>query len=143
MLILTSLLLVITFFSRSGEGEISYLHSFIIGVAQAFAVLPGLSRSGTTIATCLLLGNKKNLTAQFSFLMVIFPIIGAFGLEFLKGEFSETAKIGVLPMITGFITAFLTGLLACKLMIKIVSRGKLIYFGIYCLIEGMFAIFAA
>lgn len=143
MLILTSLLLVLASFSKSGDKDISYLHSIIIGIAQAIAVLPGLSRSGTTIATGLLLKDRRSQMAQFSFLMVIIPIIGAFGWEFLNGDFSGSEKIGIVPMLTGFVTAFLTGLLACRLMIKIVSSGKLIYFGIYCLLAGLFAIFAA
>ncbi len=143
MLILTSFLLSFASVSKPGDREISYFHSFIIGVAQAIAVLPGLSRSGATISTGLILRNRRDQMAQFSFLMVIIPILGAFGWEFIRGNFTSSEKIGLLPMLTGFVTAFLTGLLSCKLMIRIVSNGKLIYFGIYCLIAGLFAIFAA
>lgn len=143
MLIFTALLLIFANFSVSGEGKISYLHSFIIGISQAIAVLPGISRSGATIATGLILKNSRKMMAQFSFLMVLLPIIGAFGWEFAKGSFTGSETIGFLPMAIGFITSFITGLVACRFMVKIVSNGKLIYFGIYCFIAGLFAIFAA
>ena len=112
--------------------------AFIIGLAQACAVLPGLSRSGSTIATGLLLGNKKEKLAQFSFLMVIPPILGEALLDVLKAAKGEEAfgDISVLPLVVGFIAAFVSGCLACKWMINIVKKGKLIYFGIYCAIAG-------
>jgi len=101
-------------------------------------VMPGLSRSGSTIATGLLLGNKKEQLAQFSFLMVIPPILGEALLDIIKmlqGE-DVTGSIGLVPMLVGFAAAFVFGCIACKWMINIVKRGKLIWFGIYCAIVG-------
>ena len=143
MLLLTAILLFISSIMKPGNREISFFHSLIIGVAQAIAVLPGLSRSGATISTGLMLRIRRDQMAQFSFLMVIIPIIGAFGWEFIQGNFTSSENIGILPMLTGFLSAFVVGLLSCKLMVKIVSHGKLIYFGIYCFLAGLFAIFAA
>ena len=127
---------------KAGEGhEVGYKDAIIIGLAQAVAVLPGLSRSGTTIATGLLCGVKKESVTQFSFLMAPIPILGEAFLELLdilQGEVIST--LGILPMIVGFLSAFLSGCLACKFMINIVRRQKLIYFAIYCLCAGIFAI---
>ena len=127
---------------KAGEGhEVGYKDAIIIGLAQAVAVLPGLSRSGTTIATGLLCGVKKESVTQFSFLMVLIPILGEAFLELLdilQGEVTST--LGILPMIVGFLSAFLSGCLACKFMINIVRRQKLIYIAIYCLCAGIFAI---
>ena len=119
------------------------MKAFIIGLAQAVAVIPGISRSGSTIATGLLLKNKKEDVAQFSFLMVLIPILGAAFLDIISGNVTSEQSIGSIPLLIGFLTAFLSGLLACSWMIKIVKRGKLIYFAIYCLIIGVIAIFAA
>ena len=120
--------------------NISLKDAFIIGLAQAVAVLPGVSRSGSTIATGLLLGNKKESLAQFSFLMVIPPILGEALLDVMKmmkgGAEAVTAGIGTWPLVAGFVAAFISGCLACKWMIGIVRKGKLIYFGIYCAIIG-------
>ena len=116
--------------------------AFIIGIAQACAVMPGLSRSGSTIATGLLLGNKKEHLAQFSFLMVIPPILGEAFLDLMKvakGE-SVMGNIDALPLLVGFLAAFVSGCFACKWMIDIVKRGKLLYFGIYCAIAGAVAL---
>ncbi len=138
-LIVTSLLLAFAYFAKPREKEnISYFHAFIIGLAQAIAVLPGLSPSGTTIATGLLLGNKKEKVAQFSFLMVIIPILGEAFLDLLKmlKDSSAFTNIETLPLLFGFIAAFLSGCFACKFMINIVKRGKLIYFAIYCFVVG-------
>jgi undecaprenyl-diphosphatase len=143
MMLLTALLLFISGYSRKREKEISLLNAIIIGIAQTVAVLPGISRSGATIATGLLLGNRKEDVARFSFLMVLIPIIGAFSYDILNGEINSESKIGIIPLIVGFCAAFLSGLIACKWMIKIVKRGKLIYFAIYCFIIGLIAIFAA
>ena len=112
--------------------------AFIIGLAQAAAVLPGLSRSGSTIATGLLLGNKKENLAQFSFLMVIPPILGKALLDVLKAAKGEDAFAGIdtLPLVVGFVAAFVSGCIACKWMINIVKRGKLVWFGVYCAIAG-------
>ena len=121
--------------------EVSYSDAILIGVAQACAVLPGLSRSGTTIATGLLCGVKKESVAQFSFLMVLIPILGeAFLslLDLLKGEVSS--ELGLLPMAVGFVAAFATGCFACKFMLNIVRKQTLVYFAIYCLCAGSFAI---
>ena len=115
--------------------------AFIIGIAQAFAALPGLSRSGSTIGTGLLLGDKKESLAQFSFLMVIPPILGEALLDFKKmfeeGVASAMSGISPLALVVGFIAAFITGCFACKWMISIVKKGKLIYFAIYCAILGL------
>lgn len=127
---------------RAGAGhEVGYKDAIIIGLAQAVAVLPGLSRSGTTIATGLLCGVKKESVTQFSFLMVLIPILGEAFLELLdifSGEVTST--LGIVPMIVGFLSAFLTGCFACRFMINIVRRQKLVYFAIYCLCIGIFAI---
>lgn len=127
---------------RAGLGhEVGYRDAIIIGLAQAVAVLPGLSRSGTTIATGLLCGVKKDSVTKFSFLMVLVPILGEAFLELidlLSGE--VISNLGVLPMLVGFVAAFVSGCFACKFMINIVRQQKLIYFAIYCLCAGIFAI---
>ena len=128
---------------RSGEGhEVGYKDAIIIGLAQAVAVLPGLSRSGTTIATGLLCGVKKESVTKFSFLMVLIPILGEASLELLDVLTGELAvgSIGVVPLLVGFVAAFVSGCLACRFMINIVRRQKLIYFAIYCLCAGVFSI---
>ncbi len=139
MLLLTATLLTFSYYAKPRQKEkISIKDAFIIGLAQACAVMPGLSRSGSTIATGLLLGNKKESLAQFSFLMVIPPILGEALLDVVKAVKGEEAFGGIdaLPLIVGFIAAFVSGCLACKWMINIVKKGKLIYFGIYCAIAG-------
>lgn len=139
MLLVTAALLVFSYYARPRQREnISPLHAFIIGLAQAVAVLPGLSRSGSTIATGLLLGNKKEKLAQFSFLMVIPPILGEALLDVVKGLKGEEAFGGIdaLPLIVGFVAAFVSGCVACKWMINIVKKGKLVWFGMYCAIAG-------
>ena len=138
-LLLTAVLLTFSYYAKPRQRDnISMKDAFIIGLAQACAVLPGLSRSGSTIATGLLLGNKKEKLAQFSFLMVIPPILGEALLDVLKAAKGEEAfgDISVLPLVVGFVAAFVSGCLACKWMINIVKKGKLIYFGIYCAIAG-------
>lgn len=138
-LFLTALLLIFSYYAKPRQKEhISWKDAFIIGLAQAAAVMPGLSRSGSTIATGLLLGNKKELLAKFSFLMVIPPILGEALLDVMKMTKGEDVmgSIEALPLAVGFLAAFLSGCLACKWMINIVKRGKLIYFGIYCAIVG-------
>ena len=128
---------------RVGIGhEVGYKDAIIIGLAQAVAVLPGLSRSGTTIATGLLCGVKKESVTKFSFLMVLIPILGEAFLELLDLLTGEVAAdgIGVLPLIVGFVAAFASGCFACRFMINIVRRQKLIYLAIYCLCAGVFAI---
>ena len=139
MLLITALLLTFAYKAKPRQkSEISYRDAFIIGIAQACATLPGLSRSGSTIATGLLLGNKKESVAQFSFLMVLPPILGNALLDIIKGEFGGGVEL--LPLIAGFIAAFVTGALACKFMLEIVKRGKLIWFAIYCALAGAVAI---
>lgn len=138
-LLLTALLLTFSYFAKPRQREhISMKDAFIIGLAQAAAVLPGLSRSGSTIATGLLLGNKKENLAQFSFLMVIPPILGEALLDVLKAAKGEDAFAGIdtLPLVVGFVAAFVSGYIACKWMINIVKRGKLVWFGVYCAIAG-------
>jgi len=139
MLMVTALLLTFTYYYKPRQKEhISLRDALIIGVAQAFAVMPGLSRSGSTIATGLLLGNKKESLAKFSFLMVIPPILGEALLDvvkMVKGE-EMAGDIGMMPLVVGFIAAFVSGCVACKWMINIVKRGKLVYFGIYCAVVG-------
>jgi undecaprenyl-diphosphatase len=143
MLLITSLLLAFAHFVKKRNLQITWGKAFVIGIAQAFAVMPGISRSGATIATGLLLGTKKDEVARFSFLMVLVPILGAAFLDILNGDFSEEGAVGATPLLVGFLAAFISGLLACSLMIKVVKQGKLIYFAVYCLIVGLIAIFAA
>ena len=143
MLLVTALLLGLTHFVKKGDGKITFLKALLIGFAQAMAVVPGISRSGATIATGLLLQTKKNEIARFSFLMVLIPILGAAFLDITSGEISSNSSIGLLPLLVGFTAAFISGLLACSWMIKIVKRGNLIYFAIYCLVIGLIAIFAS
>lgn len=146
-LLITAVLLALSEWlqkKRQNTGhEVTYKDAFIIGIAQACAVLPGLSRSGTTIATGLMCGVKKESVAQFSFLMVLIPILGeAFLdiLDLLKGEM--TSDLGVVPAIVGFMAAFVTGCFACRFMLEIVRRQRLIWFAIYCAIVGTTAIIA-
>lgn len=139
MLLCTAVLLSFAYYAKPRQKEsISYRDAFIIGLSQAVAVLPGLSRSGTTIATGLLLGNKKESVAQFSFLMVLPPILGNALLDIVKGDFG--GGVEVVPTIAGFIAAFVTGCIACKWMIGIVKRGKLIWFALYCALAGAVAL---
>ena len=119
---------------------ISYWQAFVVGIAQAFAVCPGISRSGSTIATGLLSGVERSSMAQFSFLMVLIPIIGEQGLDLLKmltGAESFGSGVGFLPLAVGFVAAFLSGLFACKVMISIVRKAKLSWFALYCLLVAV------
>ena len=139
MLLLTAALLAFAYYAKPRPKEqISYRDALLIGVAQACAAMPGLSRSGSTIATGLLLGNRKAAVAQFSFLMVLAPIMGETLLEAAKGEL--ISGIGTVPMLCGFLAAFVTGWLACRFMIEIVKRGKLIWFALYCTAAGIVSI---
>ncbi len=146
-LMLTAWLLTFSYTAKPRPKEdISPLHAFIIGISQSIAVLPGLSRSGSTIATGLLLGNNKEKVAQFSFLMVIPPILGEALLDIKKLVSGDVATenlentIGFFPLLIGFIAAFVVGCLACKWMINIVKRGKLIWFAIYCAIVSFLSL---
>ena len=143
MLLLTAALLAFSYYAKPRIKEtISWKDALVIGLAQAAAVMPGLSRSGSTIATGLLLGNKKEMMAQFSFLMVIPPILGEALLDTMKAikGANPFGDISTLALAVGFIAAFVSGCLACKWMINIVKKGKLIYFGIYCAIVGVVTI---
>ncbi len=141
-LLVTACLLAFAQYAKPRQKEqISWWDSLVIGIAQAIAVLPGLSRSGTTIATGILLGNKKEQVAQFSFLMVLVPILGQALLDMLdvlRGEI--VTHLSPVAMVIGFISALVVGAVACKWMISIVKRQKLIYFAIYCLLMGCFAL---
>jgi len=122
--------------------DVSYGRAFAIGIAQAFAILPGVSRSGSTISTALILGVDKEKATRFSFLMVLLPIIGATLLK-VKDYFETPALAGGIStaaLVIGFVSAFISGLLACTWMIKIVKRGKLIYFAYYCFAIGIVSI---
>ena len=144
-LLVTALLLALSEWlqkRRRGAGhEVGYKDALIIGIAQACAVLPGLSRSGSTIATGLLCGVKKESVAQFSFLMVLVPILGEAlldGIKLLQGEI--TSELGLVPALVGFVAAFVTGCFACRFMIEIVRRQRLVWFALYCAIVGIAAI---
>ncbi len=140
MLLITAALLASTYLRRKNNRDIGYLDGLIIGIAQAIAVLPGISRSGTTISTGLLLGNRRDQVTRFSFLMVLVPIIGANAKDILDTGLTGMERIGFLPLAVGFVAAVLSGLLACKAMIRIVNRGGLAWFAVYCAIIGLIAI---
>ena len=140
MLLRTAALLAFAHYARPRQrSTISYRDAFVIGLGQAVATMPGLSRSGTTIATGLLLGNDKSAVATFSFLMVLAPILGQTLLDVMDGGMAMTG-FSVEALIAGFISAFVVGCLACRFMIDIVKRGKLIWFAIYCAVVGVVAI---
>ncbi len=137
MLLLTAALLAFAYWARPRPKEqITYRDAFIIGLAQACAAMPGLSRSGSTIATGILLGDKKESVAQFSFLMVLLPILGEAFLQIIGGDLSDDIGIGMVPLISGFLAAFIVGCLACRFMIEMVKRSKLIWFALYCAVVG-------
>lgn len=140
MLLLTALLLGFAYYAKPRQkAEISYRDAFLIGCAQAVATMPGLSRSGTTIATGLLLGNDKSTVANFSFIMVIPVILGKMLLDILSGEMAAMS-VPTEVLVSGFIAAFVSGALACKFMIEIVKRGRLIWFALYCAVVGTICI---
>lgn len=140
MLIFTAILLGFTYYAKNTSKKVNFGRAIIIGIAQAVAILPGISRSGSTIATGLLLGVDKEKVTRFSFLMVLLPIIGANAKDLLSGDMVGQTSIAITPLIIGFITAFLSGLLACLWMLRIVKKGKLIYFAAYCLLVGIIAL---
>ena len=138
MLLLTAGLLTLSkYLQKTNTKPVSYRDAPTIGIAQAIAVMPGLSRSGSTISTGLMLGNNRDEVAKFSFLMVIIPILGAAILDVAKGEF---ATVSVQPIVAGFIAAFVSGYIACSWMVKLVRKGNLIWFAVYCAIMGLAAI---
>jgi len=118
---------------------ISYWQAFVVGLGQALAVIPGLSRSGTTISTGLICGVKREVVAQFSFLMVLVPILGEAFLSIVGGDLAESS-LDLLPMVLGFLSAFISGLFACKVMIALVKKAKLKWFALYCAIVGLLVI---
>lgn len=145
-LVMTALLLFFSdYASRPGHKSIfpentyrngiSYWQALAVGLGQAFAVIPGLSRSGTTISTGLICGVKREVMAQFSFLMVLVPILGETFLEIVGGEFGASS-VGALPLVLGFVSAFVSGLFACKVMIALVKKARLSWFALYCLIAA-------
>lgn len=144
MLLLTGVLLFLTTQAKETSGKVGYKEAIIIGITQAIAILPGISRSGATISTSLLLGVSREQAARFSFLMVLPPIIGATLLKVKKyvelSADAATEQMASTPLLIGFIAAFVTGLLACTWMIELVKRGKLIYFAIYCGVVGLLAV---
>ena len=142
-LIVTALLLAFSDWMSGRRKEvteyrngISFWQALVVGVGQAFAVIPGLSRSGTTISTGLLCGVKRQNMAQFSFLMVLVPILGEAFLDVVGGDFTASST-GVLPLLVGFAAAFVSGLFACKVMIALVRKAQLKWFGLYCLLVGL------
>jgi len=141
MLLVTAMLLALTrLIKPKATKPIGYIDSIIIGIAQAAAVMPGLSRSGATISTGLLIGKNRDEVARFSFLMVIIPVLGAAFLDIVKGDISNVLTA---PIIAGFIAAFISGFLACSFMLRIVRKGNLYWFAIYCAIMGIVALIFA
>lgn len=139
MLLVTGLLLLLADRAKNTTKEVTFKNAFLIGISQAIAMLPGISRSGATISTSVLLGIDRTKAAKFSFLMVVPLIFGKVAKDILGGEINFQST-EVLPMSAGFIAAFLAGLLACNWMIALVKKSKLIYFSIYCAIVGLIAI---
>ena len=136
---ISAIFLFLALIIKPKERPIGYIDSFVIGLAQAFAILPAVSRSGATIATGMMIGNKKSEIARFSFLMVLVPVIGANLVEIKsKGFISENTSFAVI--LIGFITAFVSGYFACKWMINLVKKGNLIWFAFYCVLIGVFSI---
>lgn len=140
-LLLTGLILIFAHFAKEKNKPLSFWDSLIIGIAQAIAVLPGISRSGATISTALILGNNKKEAARFSFLMVIIPILGIAAKDLYSNITNNSfiSEIGFLPLLIGFISSYIVGFIACKWMIKLVQNSKLIYFAIYCFIVALTA----
>lgn len=138
-LLVTAVLLAFAYYAKPRPRDtISFRDAFIIGLAQACAVIPGLSRSGSTIATGILLGDNKEKVAKFSFLMVLVPILGEAFLDLMKGNFSQAESgISGLSLVVGFLAAFISGYLACSWMINLVKKGKLIWFAVYCVVVGI------
>jgi len=139
MLILTAFLLWMASKAKDTDKPVSFFNSIIIGVSQAIAILPGVSRSGATIATSVIIGNDKSKAARFSFLMVIPLIFGKIVKDLLSNDLLISKESNV-HLLIGFLTAFFVGLLACKWMIKLIKNGKLVYFAYYCFVVGTVAI---
>ena len=139
MLLITALLLYLADKAKETQKKVTYLNAFVIGVSQAIAILPGISRSGATISTSVLLGVDKTKAARFSFLMVVPLIIGKMAKDIIGGELQFQSE-QTIAMGAGFIAAFIAGLVACTWMIQLVKKSKLSYFAIYCFIVGCIAI---
>ncbi|WP_431156802.1 undecaprenyl-diphosphate phosphatase [Winogradskyella poriferorum] len=139
MLIVTALLLFLADKAKNTSKNVSFSNAFVIGISQAIAMLPGISRSGATISTSVLLGNDKTKAARFSFLMVVPLIFGKIAKDILSGELTYESS-NFLPLSIGFVAAFVAGLFACTWMIALVKKSKLSYFSIYCAIVGLIAI---
>jgi undecaprenyl-diphosphatase len=139
MLLLTALLLLLADKAKNTKKEVSFSNAVLIGISQAIAMLPGISRSGATISTSVLLGVDRTRAAKFSFLMVVPLIFGKIGKDLLSGDLNFQSS-EMIPISAGFIAAFLAGLLACKWMISLVKKSKLSYFSIYCAVVGSIAI---
>ena len=139
MLIVTAGLLLIADNPKESTKDVSFFSSLVIGLSQAIAILPGISRSGATISTAILLGINREKAAKFSFLMVVPLIIGKIIQDIISGEvFINESQIGILTV--GFLSAFITGIYACKIMISIVKKAKLKFFAIYCFVVGSISI---
>lgn len=136
MLLLTGLLLFIADKAKLSEKNVGIKEAILIGISQAIAILPGISRSGATISTSVLLGIDKKKSARFSFLMVVPLIFGKMAKDILSVEILTTTHTNLLPLIVGFIFAFITGMIACKWMIKLVQNSQLKYFAYYCFAVG-------
>ena len=139
MLLITAVLLYFADKAKDTDKKVSFKNAFIVGVSQAIAMLPGISRSGATISTSVLLGVDKTKAARFSFLMVLPLIFGKIGKDLLSGDLNFNGENNM-AMITGFIAAFLSGLVACTWMIQLVKKSKLSYFACYCFIVGLIAV---
>jgi undecaprenyl-diphosphatase len=124
--------------AKATEKPVGFVNAIVIGIAQAIAILPGISRSGATISTAVLLGIDRTKAARFSFLMVVPLILGKIAKDLMGGEIS-TESTQALPLLLGFLAAFFTGLFACRLMIRIVQRSQLKYFAYYCILVGLIA----
>ncbi|MEM0993581.1 MAG: undecaprenyl-diphosphate phosphatase [Bacteroidota bacterium] len=139
MLLITGALLFLADRAKRTERKVSFANALVIGIAQAIAILPGISRSGATISTSVLLGIDRERAARFSFLMVVPLILGKMAKDILDGKMDYSSELAI-PFIAAFFAAFLTGLLACQWMIKLVKNSKLTYFSIYCFVVGIIAI---
>ena len=140
-LLVTALLLISTMLVKAGNKNIPYLDALLMGIAQAAAVIPGISRSGANISAGLLLKNSRSEVARFSFLMVLLPIIGAALLDILSMSPSAGGEgISVLPLVIGFLAAYLSGFMACRWMISLVKKGNLYWFALYCAVVGIVSI---
>lgn len=142
MLIITGLLLFLADRAKKTNQSVGYGHAFIIGITQAIAILPGISRSGATISTSVLLGIDREQAARFSFLMVIPLILGKMIKDIFGGEMNELGSVEILSLLCGFVAAFVTGAIACTWMIRLVKNSKLSYFSVYCFVIAAFSIIA-